>query len=98
MQRHYSQNMDIDILYSQSAFKHGCAEADVRHAFKTRKYDSIVEEGPFADKNLLIGFDGNANLIEILYNVIDDDTIRVFHAMKCQDKFLPLLNNRSNYA
>jgi hypothetical protein len=70
----------------------------VRHAFETRKYDSIVEEGPFMDKNLLIGFDCNANLIEILYNVIDDDTVRVFHAMKCQDKFLPLLNNRSNHA
>jgi hypothetical protein len=33
-----------------------------------------------------------------LYNVIDDDTVRVFHTMKCQDKFLPLLSNRSNYA
>ncbi|MDR1388677.1 MAG: hypothetical protein LBJ31_01690 [Treponema sp.] len=90
--------MDVDILYSQSAFKHGCTEADIRHAFKTRKYDSIIEDGPLIDKNLLIGFDRNANLIEILYNVIDDDTVKVFHAMKCPDKFLALLNNGSNYA
>jgi hypothetical protein len=35
--------MDVDIIYSQSAFKHECTEADIRHAFNTRKYDSIVE-------------------------------------------------------
>jgi hypothetical protein len=33
---------------------------------------------------LLIGFDRNANPLEIFYNVLDHDTIRVFHAMKCE--------------
>jgi hypothetical protein len=84
--------MEVGIIYSQSAFKHGFTEADVRHAFRTRKYDALIENKQFADKNLLIGFDCNANLVEILYNVINDDTVKVFHVMKCQDKLLPLLN------
>jgi hypothetical protein len=46
-------------------------------------------------KNLLIGFDRHANpkasLPEILYNVIDEDTVQVFHAMKCRSALIPLL-------
>jgi len=34
------------------------------------------------EKNLLIGFDTKANLLEILYNVIEEQRINVFHAMK----------------
>jgi hypothetical protein len=44
---------------------------------------------------LLIGFDRNAHHIEILYNVIDENTLRVFHAMKCRSIFLPLIKRRS---
>jgi hypothetical protein len=44
------------------------------------------------DKHLLIGFDIKLNLIEILYNVLDDKKIRVFHAMKCTEKYLKLVN------
>jgi hypothetical protein len=36
------------------------------------------------EKNLLIGFDLNANVLEILYNVMGDQRINVFHAMKCR--------------
>jgi hypothetical protein len=42
-------------------------------------------------KHLLIGFDRNANHLEIMYNVIDEDTLVVFHAMKCRNIFLPLI-------
>jgi len=31
------------------------------------------------------------NLLEIMYNVIDEQSLKVFHAMKCRDAFLPLL-------
>ena len=41
----------------------------------------------------LIGFDRNANPIEILYNVLDNDTVRIFHAMKCRNAFKYLLKN-----
>jgi len=81
--------MNFEIKYSSSAFKHGIAKEDILWAFKTIQYDAILEE--FAGKYLLIGFDKNANLIEILYNVIDDNTILVFHAMKCRSAFLVLL-------
>jgi hypothetical protein len=29
--------------------------------------------------------------LEILYNVIDEDTVQVFHAMKCRSALIPLL-------
>jgi hypothetical protein len=38
-----------------------------------------------------IGFDMNANLIEILYNPVNENLVRVFHAMKCRNSFLALL-------
>ena len=60
------------------------------------KYDAVFEEDdPDAeDKHLLIGFDRKANLIEVLYNVIDEDRIRVFHAMKCRPAYIRLLRDR----
>jgi hypothetical protein len=65
-------------------------------AFDTAKYDAFLDEGdPDAeDKYVLIGFDRKANLIEILYNVIADGRIRVFHAMKCRSAFIRLLGHR----
>jgi len=51
-----------------------------------------VVQAEFTTKHLLIGFDIKLNLIEILYNVLDDEKIRVFHAMKCTEKYLKLVN------
>ncbi|GHU42045.1 hypothetical protein FACS1894190_10880 [Spirochaetia bacterium] len=82
--------MDMEIRCSLSAFKHSVTEVDIRWAFDTARYDEILDNG----KYLLIGFDRNANLLEILYNVIDADTINVFHAMKCRNIFLPLLPDK----
>jgi hypothetical protein len=82
--------MDITIVFRRSAFKHGVSEADIRRAFKTPEYDAVFEEGD-PSKNLLIGFDRNANPLEILYNVIDENTVQVFHAMKCRPALIPLL-------
>ena len=82
--------MYVDIRFSKSAFKHGVTIADIKRAVINVLYDDILDEA--SDKHLLIGFDCNGNLLEILYNVIDDDTIRVFHAMKCTDEFIELLN------
>ncbi|GMO66035.1 MAG: hypothetical protein Ta2A_13990 [Treponemataceae bacterium] len=88
----YTLSMDLVIIFRPSAFKHGVTEADVRHAFRTMKYDAELDEPESDGKHLLIGFDCNANLIEILYANIDDDTVRVFHAMKCRTTFIALLN------
>ena len=84
--------MDIEIKFSRSAFKHGITEADIRWAFRTIKYDAILEENGWSDKHLLIGFNRRADLIEVLYNDIDEDTVRVFHAMECRNSFIELIN------
>ena len=81
--------MYIDVRYSESALKHVTKE-DIKRAMINVIYDDILDDNK--DRHLLIGFDSNGNLLEILYNVIDDNTIRVFHAMKCTNEFIKLLN------
>jgi hypothetical protein len=83
------ENMEIIVKCVPSAFKHGVTEANIRHAILNWVYDDIFEGA--SDKYLLIGFDSNANLLEIMYNVMDERNLRVFHAMKCRDALLPLL-------
>ena len=82
--------MDIFVKYAPSAFKHDITEANIRHCILNWRYDDIMEDDP--DKNLLIGFDSNANLLEIIYNVIDERTVRVFHAMKCTKEHRKLID------
>ena len=82
--------MGVIVKFIPSAFKHGVSEVDIRHTILNYKYDDVFDDDP--DKHLLIGFDNNANLLEILYSVIDEQNLKVFHAMKCRDSFLPLLN------
>ena len=86
--------MEDIILFSQSAFKHGVTEADILKAFDTKKYDAALDGEGLDDKYLLIGFDISANLIEVMYNAIENDTVRVFHAMKCRKIYIGLLDSR----
>jgi uncharacterized DUF497 family protein len=86
--------MDVDIRFSQSAFKHGISEADIRWAIDTAKYDGELEDDEDAEnKRLIIGFDRNANPLEIYYNILDRDTVRIFHAMKCRNIHKHLLED-----
>ena len=77
--------MEPKIVYAPSAFKHGFSEADIRQAIKTRICDIIIDE--FEDKYATIGFDARGNALEILYNFLDDQTIKVYHAMNCRKSF-----------
>ncbi|MDR0320905.1 MAG: hypothetical protein LBI28_05330 [Treponema sp.] len=88
--------MDFTINFNKAAFGHKIKKEDIIMAFDNVEYDAVLEEDdPDAeDKHLLIGFDRKANLIEVLYNVIDVDRIRVFHAMRCRSQFIPLLRDR----
>lgn len=86
--------MESVILFSKSANKHGVTKTDIRKAFETKKYDAELDGEGFEDKNLLIGFDINANLIEVMYNAIDNDTVRVFHAMKCRKAYVELIGSK----
>jgi hypothetical protein len=83
--------MDIVIVCNESAFRHNISEGDIRYAFKTAKYDGWFEEGRYADKYLLLGFDRSGNLLEILYNDIDGETVNVFHAMPCRSIYRHLV-------
>jgi hypothetical protein len=86
--------MDITIEFNQAAFTHGLTQDDIRFAFDTARYDGSIDEDESDNKYLLIGFDRNANPIEVMYNVIDENSINVFHAMKLRKNFRHLIKTR----
>ena len=73
------------IKFNLAAFKHGVTEADILRAFETFVCEDPIEDAD--NKYLLIGFNLNGNLIEVMYNKIDEDAINVFHAMPCRKSF-----------
>jgi len=78
------------ILYVKSAFKHGYTQDDIECAIETKIYEDTLKGEN--DIFVIIGFDTVANPIEIFYNIIDDETIKVFHAMELRDKILAQMN------
>ena len=66
--------------------KHGISEKDIRLALETFIYEEPLDGE--SDKYLVIGFDENGNLVEIIYEYVDDQIIHVFHAMKCRKSVL----------
>jgi hypothetical protein len=40
----------------------------------------------------VIGFDANANLLEVMYNITAGNAINIFHAMPCRELFFPYIN------
>jgi hypothetical protein len=83
--------MKPKIIYIPSAFKHGVSIENIRHALSWPEYEGPLEGD--GDKRIVLGFDLNGNLLEILYNQIDVETVKVFHAMKCRNIFYFLLNH-----
>jgi len=81
--------MDVQFKIRETALKHGVAEADIRHVFEN--YRTIRQFKNREDVYLLIGFDLNANPIELLYNEFGENGVNVFHATACQSRFLRLL-------
>ena len=81
--------MVLEIVYKQSAFKHGITRADILWAFNTAKYDRLVEG--FDNKYLLLGFSTIGNLLEVMYNDLGEDKVSVFHAMPCRNALRSLL-------
>jgi len=76
--------MADNILYTQSAFKHGFTQKDIERAIETRIYEDLLKGED--EIYVIIGFDTSANPLEIFYNLIDDETIKVFHAMALREK------------
>jgi hypothetical protein len=78
--------MGPDIVFVPSAFKHEVSEENIRWVLLNHLADGIIEEDN-ETKYLSIGFDKSGNLLEIMYNFIDGQTIKVFHAMRCRKQF-----------
>jgi hypothetical protein len=86
----------MTLVFNPAAFKHGLDEMDIEAAMATALLDELIEG--FDNKYLLIGFDMNRNLIEVMYNLVDEDIANIFHAMKCRKEFLYKLPERGYYA
>jgi uncharacterized DUF497 family protein len=84
--------VNIVVKFAESAFNHNISEADIYNAILVPIYDDIQDTDE--DKHLLLGFDRSMNLLEIVYNVIDEGTIRVFHAMKCRNFYYEKLRGK----
>jgi hypothetical protein len=82
--------MKAVVKFAPSAFKHSISRADIYHVLNNAEYDDILDDDN--EKHLVLGFDSKTNLLEILYNVIDEQTVKVFHAMKCTHAFRALLD------
>ena len=74
------------IHFHPSAFKHGFSQADILKAIESKIYEGSVEG--FENKYAIIGFDSKGNLLEILYNIMDSESINIFHAMRCRNSFI----------
>jgi len=79
-----------NIEFNKSAFKHKLTDANIRYAMWHPLYEELLEA--YTNKWLIIGYDTAGNLIEVVYNIIDDETVEVFHAMPCRNKFLKQLD------
>jgi len=52
----------------------------------------VARKLKFSSNSIVVGFDSSGNLLEILYGLEDDGSVNVFHAMKCRNIFLHLLD------
>jgi hypothetical protein len=77
--------MYSSLEFHKAAFRHHVTEANIRYALWHAIYEKLLDVS--TDKWLLIGYDSTGNLIEVVYNRIDDDKAYVFHAMPCRPKF-----------
>jgi hypothetical protein len=73
------------IEFNKAAFKHGVTETDIRYAMWHPLHEQLLEA--YINKWLIVGYDTAGNLIEVVYNSIDKDTVNVFHAMPCRKQF-----------
>ena len=84
-------SVEPEIIFVSSAFKHGVCEEDIRHAYKTRIHARKLEG--YENKYAFIGFNRAAIPIEVFYNPVNDDTIKIFHAMGCRNDVLAQLRD-----
>jgi len=74
--------MEPEFIFVPSAFKHGVTQEDIYHAYRTKIRGGLMKR--YSNKYGFAGFNRAGNLIEVFYNPIGEDTIKVFHAMDCR--------------
>jgi len=86
----------MTVIINESALKHkDITEEDILQALALPLVDRLMPK--YQNKYLLIGFDRNGNLLEIMYNIRTDGSYNVFHAMKCRKEFYHLAEESSYY-
>jgi hypothetical protein len=86
----------MTVIINESALKHkDITEEDILQALAFPLVDRLMPK--YQNKYLLIGFDRNGNLLEIMYNIRTDGNYNVFHAMKCRKEFYHLAEESSYY-
>ena len=79
------------MIVRPSARKHGISDDDsIAAASSPLVSGPLDEEEP--QRQLRIGFDTRARLLEIVVLVWDDGTEELIHAMKCRPQYLHLLD------
>ncbi|MDR0502229.1 MAG: hypothetical protein LBH16_02795 [Treponema sp.] len=81
--------MDVVVEFNEAAFRHNISKEDILNALKTKICDAAIEG--LADKYGIIGFDRAGNPLEVMYNLIDDNNINVFHAMELRKSFIKMI-------
>jgi len=85
----------MNITINESALRHKeITEDDILRALALPLVDRLMPK--YQNKYLLIGFDRNGNLLEVMYNIRTDGSYYIFHAMKCRKEFYYLVKE-SNY-
>ena len=59
---------------------------DIFYTLEQSIHDETLQTDP--NKTLSIGFDSKARLLEIIFHVISDEHIVVFHAMPCRKTYI----------
>ena len=86
----------MTVIINESALKRKeIIEEDILQALALPLVDRLMPK--YQNKYLLIGFDRNGNLLEIMYNIRTDGSYNVFHAMKCRKEFYHLAEESSYY-
>jgi len=85
----------MTITINESALKHRISREDILKAMALPLVDRLMPE--YLNKYLLLGFAGNGQLLEIMYNIRDDGSCNVFHAMKCRKAFYHLAEESGYY-
>jgi len=77
---------DVNVEILPSATKHGQSKEDILYALERSIYDETLQSDPY--KTLSIGYDKKANLLEVVFHVLSDEHIIVFHSMPCRKHYI----------